>query len=120
MKSAIVGIISLLLGVVGVALAQSQRIAGGRSTLTWEIEPGETRVGAASITDAGTGGGDARAVQQVRVCVAGTSKCRDREIVCTSATTATLDGVAITPPLPTALAAFCDAMFAPAPNFLSR
>jgi hypothetical protein len=117
MKSIIIGVLCLLIGAVGVALAA--RIDGGQSTLSWEIEPGGTRIPQASITDGGTVGASGRIVQHVRVCVANTNRCREREIVCTSGTTATLDGVAIGA-LPTALAMFCDAGLGGTTNFVTR
>lgn len=109
----------LLLAVVGVAALAGQRIDGGSSTLSWEIEPGVTRVNRATITDGGTVGADARVAQEVRVCVAGTDRCRNRELVCTSGTTATLDGVNVAS-MPAALTSFCGAVLGASPNFVTR
>lgn len=106
MKSLVLGLVlGLLLGAVGVSAAQ--RIAGGSATIDWEIDPGATVVNGSYAT------------QGAQICVTGTNRCRSRVLTCTSATTATLDGVAIGS-LPTALATFCDALFGPAPNFVTR
>jgi hypothetical protein len=106
MKSLVIGIVvGLLLGVVGISAAQ--RIAGGSSTLDWEIDAGSTVVNGAYAT------------QGAQVCVAGTNRCRARVLTCTGATTATLDGVAIGS-LPPALASFCEGVFGAAPSFVSR
>jgi hypothetical protein len=106
MKSAIIGVLCFLVGVGGAAVAQ--RIPGGSATLDWEIEPGSTVVNGSFAT------------QGAQVCVSGSARnCRSRVLTCTSATTATLDGVAIGS-LPTALAAFCDGIFGAAPSFTSR
>jgi hypothetical protein len=105
MKSTIIGILCFLLGAVGISAAQ--RIAGGSSTIDWEIAPGTTVVNGSF------------AHQGAEVCVTGTNRCRVRALTCTSATTATLDGVAIGS-LPTALASFCDGIFGAAPSFVSR
>lgn len=117
MKSLTIGMLLFgILTAVGIAVAQ-QRIDGGQATHSYEIEPGGTRVNRAN----GDGGAmeNVRAVQSVRVCVVGTTRCNNREIVCTSGSTATLDGKPIVA-LPTALASFCEAILGPAPNFVTR
>jgi hypothetical protein len=105
MKSTVLAVVCFLLGLGGAALAQ--RIAGGSSTIDWEIDAGATVVNGAYAT------------QGAQVCATGTNRCRSRVLTCTSATTATLDGVVIGT-LPTALGAFCDGIFGSAPSFTSR
>jgi hypothetical protein len=113
-------LVGALFGAVSIGASVAARIDGGQSTLSWEIEPGATRISRAHGPDGGVAE-NVRVSQAASVCVAGREQCRQREIVCTSGTTATLDGRPIPGgSMPAALTAFCGALLGTAPNFVTR